>query len=387
MKPICTALVIGALSLLTAELALAAPEQTPYTPSQDKQVVEVLRERPLSSAERQWRELRQQARQVPENAALAVQVARQAMQWARRDGDPRLIGQAQAALGHWWAQANPPADVRLLRAVILQSTHDFNAALKDLRALTQSQSGNAQAWLTQASVLQVTGQYDAASASCEALSKAGAPWHQQACALELSSYRGHADQAELELATLVQKAPRELQPYINLIRAELAERQGHIPQANGLYALLLSQDDDGYTEGAYADFLLDQGRAPEVIARLKGRQRNDALLLRLAEAYTATQDPARETAVQALRARFAAARERGDSVHRREEARFTLRLLKRPQEALRLALANWQVQKEPLDARILLEAAKAAGQPQAAEAARAFIGQAGWSDQRLVSLL
>lgn len=381
------ALAIGTLSLLSATTALAAKDPTPYTPSRDQQVVEVLRERPLSTAERQWRELRQQARQNPNNATLAVQVARQAMQWSRRDGDPRLIGQAQAALGHWWAHANPPADVRLLRATILQSTHDFNAALKDLRALTQSQPGNTQAWLTQASVLQVTGQYDDASASCEAMGKAGAPWHQQACALELSSLRGHANQAELELATLVQKAPRELQPHINLIRAELAERQGHLPQANGLYALLLSQDDNSYTEGAYADFLLDQGRATEVIARLKGRQRNDALLLRLAEAYAATQDPAREAAVQALRARFAAARERGDSVHGREEARFTLRLLKRPKEALRMALANWQVQKEPPDARILLEAAKAAGQPQAADPARAFISQAGWSDQRLAGLL
>ena len=113
--------------------------------------------------------------------------------------------------------------------------------------------------------------------------------------------------------------------------------------------------------------LLERGRANEVIDRLKGRERNDALLLRLAEAYAATDDQARDRTVEALRARFAAARERGDSVHRREEARFTLRLLKRPQQALKLAQLNWQVQKEPADARILLEAARAAGNDAAAD--------------------
>lgn len=374
-----------------ANAQLASGRGAPYTPLQDQQVVEVLRERPLDATERQWRTLRQQARQAPTNVALATQVARQALQWARRDGDPRLLGQAQAALGHWWTQANPPAEVRLLRAMILQSTHDFDAALKDLRALTQSPAATAQAWLTQAAVQQVTGQYEAASASCEALGAVGAPWHQRACALELSSYRGQSDEAESPLAALASKAPRDLQPHINLIRAELAERQGRIPQANALYALLLSQNDDAYTEGAYADCLLDQQRPQEVIARLHNRQRNDALLLRLAEAYAALPDAAsrraRDAAVQTLKARFAAARERGDDVHRREEARFTLRLLGQPKAALKMALANWQVQKEALDARILLEAAIAAGQPEAAREAKAFIRAAGWRDQRLAKLL
>lgn len=380
---------------LTAALSLlawtapshAASDAQPYTPARDDQVVEVLRERPLDGDERRWQTLRQQARQRSDDLNLALDVARQAVQWARRDGDPRLLGQAQAALRHWWAQAAPPPDVRLLRATILQSTHEFDAALRDLQALTRSQPDNRQAWLTQASVQQVTGRYDDTLASCEGLGRAGATWHQRVCTLEVASYRGQADRAERELATLATQAPRELHPYINLVRAELAERQGHTATANGLYAVLLTQTDDAYTAGAYADCLLDQGRAAEVIPLLQGRQRNDALLLRLAEAYAATAHPGRDAAVETLRARFAAARERGDNVHRREEARFQLRLLKRPRQALQLALANWAVQKEPADARVLLEAAHAAGQPEAAAGARAFIAQTGWSDRRLAAWL
>jgi hypothetical protein len=51
----------------------------------------------------------------------------------------------------------------------------------------------------------------------------------------------------------------------------------------------------------------------------------------------------------------------------REEARFTLALLRDPQQALQHAQANWKVQREPADARILLESALAAGNREAAQ--------------------
>ncbi|MFY9458751.1 MAG: hypothetical protein WAP57_03240, partial [Aquabacterium commune] len=174
---------------------------------------------------------------------------------------------------------------------------------------------------------------------------------------------------------------------VQLIRAELAERLGQPEQAALLYQALLLRQSDAYTEGAYADLLLDQGRAAEVLSLLKGRERNDALLLRLAEAGAAVNDPANAQRVAALRARFAAARERGDSVHRREEARFTLRLLRQPAQALQLAQRNWAVQKEPADARILLEAARAAGVAQPVADMRSFMQRWGWSDRRLEALL
>jgi hypothetical protein len=61
-----------------------------------------------------------------------------------------------------------------------------------------------------------------------------------------------------------------------------------------------------------------------------------------------------------LGARFDASRARGDVVHRREEARYWLSLRDDPSRAHALAKANWDVQKEPWDARILREAADAA---------------------------
>jgi len=381
----------GALGLcLQADLALAAGL---WTPIRDSDVVEVLRERPVSAPEKAWRTLRAQARSQPDNVGLAVAVATQAIQWSRQDGDPRWLGQAQAALGRWWSQATPPPQVRLLRATLLQSTHDFDAALSDLRALVAlpdsalTAAQRDQAWLTLASVLQVTARYDEAQRACDALGQGPSPWLSRACSLELRSHLGEADAAERGLAQLASQVPREWSGHVQLMRAELAERLGQPERAAQLYQALLLRQSDAYTEGAYADLLLDQGRAAEVLALLQGRERNDALLLRLAEAGAAAKDPANAKRVAALRARFAAARERGDSVHGREEARFTLRLLNQPVQALKLAQRNWGVQKEPADARILLEAARAAGAEQPVAEIRAFMQRWGWRDRRLEGLL
>jgi tetratricopeptide (TPR) repeat protein len=372
---------------VVAVVATSSAWGAPFTPHADNEVIETLRDRPLSSEEREWRSLRAQARAHPQDPALAARVARQAIEISRRDGDPRWMGQAQGALQSWWTQAAPPPEVRLLRATILQNQHDFGPALRDLDAIVQLDPTQAQAWLTRASVLQVLGRYEEAKGSCQAVARLGAPWHGQACLLEVASLQGQGEQAMDSLQKLTRQAPIALHDWLALIQAELAERLGRRDEAEALYRQLLATAPDAYTEGAYADFLLDQGRAGEVIERLQKQQRNDGLLLRLALAYAQAQDPRLDATVQSLRARFAAAHERGDSVHRREEARFALHLLKRPAQALQLARANWAVQKEPADARILLEAARAARQTNAAQAARDFITQAGWTDQRLSGLL
>ncbi|NBW24905.1 MAG: hypothetical protein EBR89_05665 [Betaproteobacteria bacterium] len=84
--------------------------------------------------------------------------------------------------------------------------------------------------------------------------------------------------------------------------------------------------------------------------------------------------------------RFAAAKLRGDTTHRAEEARFQLRLRKNSALAVQLAAANYQVQKEPRDLRVLLESALAAGNADAAKPARDWLQSSGFEDARLRTL-
>jgi tetratricopeptide (TPR) repeat protein len=373
------------VALLVAGLLLGsqgAPAAT-YVPDRDDAVVERLRDRPLDPTDRELRRLRAALRRAPGQVQLAVAVAQRCLATARRDGDPRYIGYAEAALGPWWRRDDMPGTVRLLKATLLQSVHEFGPALDELRVLHQREPGNAQAWLTSAAILRVQGRYAEAAAACARLTELGvAPVYAQACAADLEGLRGAAEAAAGTLARLHAEVPAPA-GWLDLMEAELAERRGRFDEAKAKYQRALQGGPDAYTRAAYADFLLDRGRGAEVIALLAGSERADPLLLRLALAYRQRADPRLAAAVADLQARFDAARLRGDRVHLREEARFELALRGRPDHALPLALANWAVQKEPADLRILLECARAAGSQEDEQVGRQFLARNRIVDVRL----
>jgi uncharacterized protein (DUF305 family) len=105
---------------------------------------------------------------------------------------------------------------------------------------------------------------------------------------------------------------------------------------------------------------------------LQSRLQSDPLLLRYAIAATRINAANAEKSVEQLSARFDASQRRGERVHLREEARFMLHVLKNAKQALDLAKQNWQVQKEPADARILVEAAIATRDTEVVASMRAW---------------
>jgi hypothetical protein len=129
--------------------------------------------------------------------------------------------------------------------------------------------------------------------------------------------------------------------------------------------------------------LIDQGRPAGVLVLLQGRGRADALLLRAAIAAKALGRPEAARWRAELAARFKAAAMRGDVLHQKEEARFVLELQGDATRALQLAAQNFALQREPSDARLLLEAALAAKQVHAAAPALQWLHDTGHRDPAL----
>ncbi len=382
------------LSLLCACLPLLA-WAAPYTPKDGAAVIEQLPRR-ADAAQSELRGLRQQLSAAPNDLALATGLAQRYIALARSETDPRYLGYAQATLAPWWRQAAPPLPVRLLRATILQSTHQFGPAMQDLDAVIAQQPHNAQAWLTRATVLTVQGDYAQATAACARLSALTTQLVTVTCLANIASVTGRAAASERLLDLTLQRsagAAPELESWAATLLAEMATRRGETTLAEARYKTALArQPRDSYLLGAYADFLLDRQRPQDVVKLLKDQQRIDALLLRYALALQSL--PGRQTAFQAakaeLTARFTAAMQRGDTVHQREQARFALFLQQDVASALRLAQQNWAIQKEVPDMRIVLEAALAARNDGAAQAVLAWIAAHGVEDtalQRLVRQL
>ncbi|WP_229459472.1 tetratricopeptide repeat protein [Massilia cavernae] len=383
------------LARLCLILALMAPaaqhglHAEPYIPSKGSQVVERLPAR-VDPVQRELAGLRAQLSKNPSSIALAAALARRYIGQARIEGDPRYLGYAEAALAPWWKQPAPPDEILVLRATLRQSTHQFAAALADLDTVVRRDSGNAQAWLTRATVLAITGDFAGAKASCMRLYSRAPELVVQTCLSEVGSVSGQARASYEQLKQALERHPpadEGVRTWAVTLLAEMAARVGDDTAAERYYRQALAQDSaDSYLLAAWADFLLDHGRAPEVVKLLAGKTRADALLLRYALALKATGSPNATQAANTLSDRFEAAMLRGDTVHQREQARFELGLRNDPAAAVRLAKLNWAVQKEPADLRILADAAVASGDREAAALVRDWLKTSGIEDRTITSL-
>ena len=374
-------------------LALSAlgAAAAPYTPASGSQAIEHLPRR-ADPAQRELQALRAELPAHPNDLALATRIARRYIATARGETDPRYYGYAQAALAPWWKLAAPPPEVRLLRATLLQSTHRFAQAMADLDAVVAADPHNAQAWLTRATVQTVRGDYAGATASCARLSALGTELAAITCIANVTAMTGRAARSEALLDAALRRnsdADPAMQAWSLTLLAEMATRRGNarVAEARFRRALALTPR-DSYLLGAYADFLLDQQRPREAAMLLKDQDRIDGLLLRraLALRQLADQRTVLDQAKAELQARFNAATQRGDSVHQREQARYELHLRGDAATALALALQNWEVQKEPADMRVLLEAAAAAGDKAAASPVLDWIRRHAMEDVALARL-
>ncbi len=370
---------------LSVLLPMAPARAAPFLPSADQQVLATVPARASDPRARELVALRGAWRAQPNDVTVAVRLAQRYFDEVAAEGDPRYVGYAQAALQPWWGLPDPPVAVRVLRAMLVQFDHRFDAALADLDAAVVAEPDNAAAWSWRTAILMVQARYAEARKSCAQMAELTSELVAVACRAQVDAATGQAGPAAAALRNALQ-AHRDASPDERLWcltrLAETEERRGAFPAAEAAFREALDIGiPDVYLQAAYADFLLDRGRPAEVLLLLKERGRADVLLLRLAQAAKAVADPKSASSAASLAAelaaRFDAARRRGDTTHRKEESRFTLAVQGDAARALVLAKENFAVQREPIDARILLEAALAARDPAAAQPVQAWMAASG----------
>lgn len=380
-----TSLILLCRGLLLGAVVVALPHAgaTPYTPPTDAQVIERLPFRPGDSNARELAELRAAMTGAPSDPTPAVTLAQKYFDLAMARGDPRYVGYAEAIVARFSTQ--PSAPLLLVRGTLRQYRHDFAGALDDYTAALKLDPDLAGAHAWRGAIFLVQADYAAAGKECEALRTLGRTVLHGGCAGLTLAYTGHLDQAYQTLQqALAATDDGDQRLWLHTRLGEVAAWQGQHATAERHYrqALAIGRD-DGYLLAAWCDFLLDRGRPAEVVKQLAAWESSDGLLLRLAEAETLLKLPAAAAHRQALDDRFAAAGRRGDTTHRAEEARFHIRLKGDAQMAVTLAAANYAVQREPRDARILLEAAVAAKVPGAARPVLAWLQASGFEDAGL----
>ena len=361
----------------------ALPAQAaPRVPGDDREVLERLPMRARDPAGSELRSLRAAALASPADPAAVAPLARRYFGLALAEGDPRYVGYAMAALVPLAGADGASAEILVLRALLRQYRHDFDGALADLALAVQRNPQNEEAHAWRAAIYMVRADYPAAARECAALVPLADELQATGCGAYVEATTGRTRAAYARLLGALERAPRasasaRLWAYTRL--AEMSARLDDAPAAERHFKSALALGvSDNFLLAAYADFLLEQRRPQEVVDLLKDWTRADTLLLRLAlaERDLGLSEAARHA--QMLGERFAAEARRGERLHLAEEARYLLELRSDAGAALAAAAENWNSQREPRDALILLEAARAARDPAAAAPVLDWLARSGF---------
>lgn len=375
---------------LLASASCVAGQETPYTPARDDIVLQTVPSR-ADPRVRAFDALRSDLAQHPSDVARAVTLARAYTEYAQGTGDARYLGRAEAVIAPALAQKPAAIPVVLMHATILQSRHFFSEARGLLQEIVRRDSENTQAWLTLATVAQVQGDMAGARSACAHLLGSSNALIPGGCLSSLSAVDGHADTAWKTLQVLLPQlraATAAEQSWIHGVMADTAIMRGDPTGAETHFrAALQATPGDNFVLADYADFLLDEQRPADALQLVKDYSTSDTSFLRQVLAELALDLPQAQADKNEMARRWAAIDRRGSRTYGREEAMFALHAEHDATRALTLAQENWNVQRAPKDARILLEAALAAHQPGAAQPVLGLVAQTHLEDPRVSALV
>jgi tetratricopeptide (TPR) repeat protein len=375
------------LFLWSATLSWGIARAAPYIPPSDSAILETV---PAAAATRKLAAVRARVSEHPEDQQSALALAQGYLDIGRTNADPRFVSYAEATLTSWLKREHPDPAVLTLDATALQYLHRFDEALHRLDQALLMQPYNGQAWLTKATILQLQGHFAEARQACRRLIQTSGQVVALTCLTGVNSLTGKLEPSYAALRSVFTNDPRlggAVRVWILDQLADMAQRSGDDLAAEGYFLSALHADAaDGYTKAEYADLLLRQSRASEVLRLLQGDEQQDNLLLRLAIAATRLGTDQAPRLGNEFQARYAAARRDGDMTHLREQARFLLEVRGNATAALEIALRNWEIQREPADIRVYWKAAAVARRTPELQRLRDWIQQTHYEDAVLGGL-
>jgi predicted Zn-dependent protease len=325
-------------------------------------------------------------RAEPDDAASAA-LGAAFLERAESLRDPMYVGRAESVLAAAANRAGSSAAVRRLYAETLQFRHEFSAAEALLDAILEEAPRDAAARQQRASVRLVRGNFAGARGDCaQLLAGGGVQAIALACLAEAMAGSGQLQQARALLAAypLRDAEPAAARAYLLTVRAELHERGADPDRAIVDYvaALALVPQADA-VRAALVDALMAHG-APHDAAGLLGVERPSLALTVRRAACTHGSERSRLRAQAAAWLDLEAAR--GDALHYREAAMLALDAGDAAR-ALAAARANFRMQRELPDVRVLARAALAAGDDTARRELEAWMHETGFRDALTEKLL
>jgi len=361
-KIYCWIVVVGVFIVTNVSIA------KPFIPSSDDEIIKTFS---TPQEVKRINELRKVLLVDNENFDVLDEIVKLYLKLGRDKADPRYFGYAQALLEPHFSDdnrmsgkyhgINVPEKIIIHWADILQHRHEFNSALVVLDKLANQQSSNPQVYLMRANSYISQGNYQQALDNCKSLLVLASHLVSVSCVAQVKSLTGNLHKGFDLLQTTLDLNPlseTEERSWAISLLADMAMRNGQHQIAEDYFQQGLDLNDhDYYILANYADLLLKQQQYKQVISLLGAYTYVDSLLLRLAIASVKTDDALSEKYISQLESNMRLMVLRGEKTHLRSQARFYFDIQKDYVTAMRLAKQNWQTQKEPADAIVLINAA------------------------------
>ncbi|MBD3639705.1 MAG: hypothetical protein HUJ18_01800 [Marinobacter sp.] len=325
--------------------------------------------------------------QRPDTATGLADRIQQLIGEARSTGDPRFLGYAER-LFQQWPESRLNDRLLVLRATLSQSLHRFERAREDLAFVlerTRNRQHRLQARLTLANLETVQGRYPEAKEQCRALALDYPGLVAESCHAQVAARTGQASTAYQQLRTSLAEADKPgmtSRLWVEGTLGDIAAQLGRDEAEKHWRRVLSASPSDLYTRTMLADWHLQRGDHSAVLALTDGYEQVDSLAVIRSIAMVRSGHPEQDRLTRQLRERFSEARWRGALLHQRDYARFLLDVESRAEQALKHARENWASQREPLDSRLLLRAARAAGDTETVARLEQWLKQQGQADAR-----
>jgi len=397
--PISVAVATALLGLVVALSPVAAQER--YRPSEVAVVLSASvhaasgRQNSLRALDKAWRA-------QPQNLPAALAYARAVFTLGLTEGDLRWYGSAKASLTPWWTAADLPAEAYFLRGLVKQGFHDFKDGLQDINRAIALEPARAEFWSWRFALHLLLADMTAAQKDIDEIGRLFGSEEAQVYRAVLFYRTGQPLPAVALLSQAIRSVNHQdasSQDWLGFHLGEAHRVSGQPAKALAVWGQRLKASPQSHLiRLSLADLLNQQGQYRQALtiamaATGSGNVQNstatmtDALLTQAVLASRGLKDPDERRLASQLEARLQSQALRQEALIERPKLIYQIAYGRDVKAGLALSIDNWQLQKEPPDALLFLQAALALGQAHAAEPVVSWAEKTGYTDPQLTPLL
>ncbi|PUE62717.1 hypothetical protein B9Z45_02585 [Limnohabitans sp. 2KL-17] len=344
------------------------------------------------------RALDQAWRAQPKNLDASLAYARAVFTLGLTEGDLRWFGSAKAALTPWWQATDLPAEGYFLRGLVKQGFHEFDAGLQDIQQAIAKEPRRAEFWSWRFALHLLLADMTAARQDTEEIARLFDMQEAHVYRAVLLYRTGQAQPAVDLLNTAIREAyfqDPSSQDWLGFHLGEAHRVAGQSDKAIAAWDKQLKVNPKSHLlRLSLAELLNQQGkyRQAKTIAlgnadKLGTSTITDALLMQALLASRGLKDPDEPQLAKQMADRLQSQALRKESLIERPKLIYLIAYGQDPAAGLALSIDNWQLQKEPPDALLFIQAALAVNQPRAAEPVVQWAEQTGYTDPPLKRLV